>query len=60
LSVRRMHTRSYLKKVFSPNLCVRPSFQVLDILEYACRRSRDVFGALETRSCIDLKLKSYF
>jgi hypothetical protein len=28
--------RSYLKKVFLPNLCVRPSFQVLDILEYAC------------------------
>jgi hypothetical protein len=28
--------KSYLKKVFSPNLCVRPSFQVLDILEYAC------------------------
>jgi hypothetical protein len=28
--------RSYLKKVFFPNLCVRPSFQVLDILEYAC------------------------
>jgi hypothetical protein len=31
-----MDTRSYLKKVFFPNLCVRPSFQVLDILEYAC------------------------
>jgi hypothetical protein len=28
--------RSYLKKVFLPNLCVRLSFQVLDILEYAC------------------------
>jgi len=37
--------RSYLKKFFFPNLCVRPSFQVLDILKYACRRSRDVFGA---------------
>ena len=31
-----METRSYLKKVFLPNLCVRPWFQVLDILEYAC------------------------
>jgi hypothetical protein len=31
-----MDTRGYLKKVFLPNLCVRPSFQVLDILEYAC------------------------
>jgi hypothetical protein len=31
-----MDTRSYLKKVFFPNLCVRPSFQLLDILEYAC------------------------
>jgi len=29
-------SKSYLKKVFFPNLCVRPSFQVLDILEYAC------------------------
>jgi hypothetical protein len=28
--------RSHLKKVFFPNLCVRLSFQVLDILEYAC------------------------
>ena len=28
--------RSYLKKVFLPNLCVRPWFQVLDILEYVC------------------------
>jgi hypothetical protein len=28
--------RSYLKKFFFPNLCVRPSFQVLDILKYAC------------------------
>ncbi|MBW1727416.1 MAG: hypothetical protein JRJ62_07480 [Deltaproteobacteria bacterium] len=28
--------RSYLKKVFFLNFCVRPSFQVLDILEYAC------------------------
>ncbi len=30
------NTRSYLKKVFCPNLCVGPSFQLLDILEYAC------------------------
>ena len=29
-------TRSYLKKVFWPNLGVGSSFQVLDILEYAC------------------------
>ena len=28
--------RSYLKKVFWPNLCVGASLQVLDILEYAC------------------------
>jgi len=28
--------KSYLKKVFFLNFCVRPSFQVLDILEYAC------------------------
>jgi hypothetical protein len=28
--------RSYLKKVFWPNLGVGSSFQVLDILEYAC------------------------
>ena len=28
--------RSYLKKVFWPNLGVEPSFQVLDIPEYAC------------------------
>jgi hypothetical protein len=29
-------TRSYLKKVFSPDIGVEPSPQVLDILEYAC------------------------
>jgi hypothetical protein len=28
--------RSHLKKVFSPNIGVEPSSQVLDILEYAC------------------------
>jgi len=28
--------RSYLKKVFEPNLYVGPSFQLLEILEYAC------------------------
>jgi hypothetical protein len=28
--------RSHLKKVFSPDICVEPSPQVLDILEYAC------------------------
>ena len=28
--------RSYLKKVFSPELGVEPSSQVLDILQYAC------------------------
>jgi len=34
-----MLPRSYLKKVFWPNLGVGPSLQVLDILEYACYRS---------------------
>jgi len=29
-------TRSHLKKVFSPDIGVEPSSQVLDILEYAC------------------------
>jgi hypothetical protein len=33
---RRQIFRSYLKKVFWPNFCVGASFQVLDILEYAC------------------------
>jgi hypothetical protein len=28
--------RSYLKKVFSPDIGVEPSPQVLDILKYAC------------------------
>ena len=28
--------RSCLKKVFSPDIGVEPSYQVLDILEYAC------------------------
>jgi hypothetical protein len=28
--------RNYLKKVFSPDIGVEPSSQVLDILEYAC------------------------
>jgi hypothetical protein len=28
--------RSYLKKVFSIDIGVEPSYQVLDILEYAC------------------------
>jgi len=28
--------RSYLKKVFWPNSCVGPLFQVLNIHEYAC------------------------
>ena len=28
--------RSHLKKVFSPDIGVEPSSQVLDILEYAC------------------------
>jgi hypothetical protein len=28
--------RSYLKKVFWPNLYVGPSIQLLEILEYAC------------------------
>jgi len=28
--------RRYLKKVFSPDCCVAPSSQILDILEYAC------------------------
>jgi hypothetical protein len=29
-------TRSHLKKVFSSDIGVEPSSQVLDILEYAC------------------------
>ena len=29
-------TRSYLKKVFWLHLCVGTSFQLLDILKYAC------------------------
>jgi hypothetical protein len=28
--------RSHLKKVFSPDIGVEPSSQVLDILKYAC------------------------
>ena len=28
--------RSYLKKVFWPNFCVAASFQLLEILKYAC------------------------
>ena len=28
--------RSHLKKVFSSDIGVEPSYQVLDILEYAC------------------------
>jgi hypothetical protein len=28
--------RSYLKNVFDPKLSVGPSFQLLEILEYAC------------------------
>ena len=28
--------RSYLKKIFYPNLCVRASFQVLGIPKYVC------------------------
>ena len=35
-----MVIRSYLKKVFWPNLGVEPSLQVLDILEYACALKR--------------------
>jgi len=31
-----MNNRSYLKNVFWPNIGVGISFQVLDILEYAC------------------------
>ncbi len=31
-----MITRTYLKIIFWPNLGVGASFQVLDILEYAC------------------------
>ena len=29
-------TRSYLKKVFWPRLCVEPFIQLLGILKYAC------------------------
>jgi len=32
---RFLHYRSHLKKVFSPDIGVEPSYQVLDILEYA-------------------------
>lgn len=32
--------RSYLKKIFCPNLDVGAGFKILDILQYACRRSR--------------------
>ena len=32
--------RRHLKKVFLSDICVEPSSQVLDILEYACPRSR--------------------
>ena len=28
--------RTHLKKVFEPNICVGPSFQLLEILEYVC------------------------
>ena len=30
------HNRSHLKKVFSSDIGVEPSSQILDILEYAC------------------------
>jgi hypothetical protein len=36
LSPTHNEIRNYLKKVFWPNLCVGPSLQILDILEYAC------------------------
>ena len=32
--------RSYLKKVFWPNLFVGTAFQILDILDYACGLQR--------------------
>jgi len=32
--------RSYLKKVFWPNLCVGTAFQILGVLEYACGLQR--------------------
>jgi hypothetical protein len=32
----RRGTRSHLKKVFSPDIGVKPSPQVLNILKYAC------------------------
>ena len=48
------------KKVFFPHPCVRPWFHVIDILEYVCRISRDVFGAVETRAHLDLEEKSDF
>jgi len=41
--------RSYLKKVFWPNLRVGSSFQLLGIPEYACRRSRQQAGRVEPR-----------
>jgi len=34
--IARLSIRSHLKKVFWANLCVGPSFQLLEILEYAC------------------------
>jgi hypothetical protein len=36
LKVASSGIRSHLKKVFSPDIGVEPSYQVLDILEYAC------------------------
>jgi hypothetical protein len=48
-----MHSiRSNLKNVFSPNLCVGFSFQVLDILMVCLR--------VETKTRLDLKPESYF
>ena len=49
-----MHRRgvlsiSHLKKVFSTDIGIEPSYQVLDILEYACRRSRQQTGRVDPR-----------
>ena len=43
---------SHLKKVFWPNLCVGPWFQILDILEYA--------SGLKPRSALILNQNPFF
>ena len=52
-------TRSHLKKVFSPDIGVVPSSQVLDILEYVPQGHflRGAYG-VDPRSRLDLERKS--